>query len=289
MHDLKVYKTECGIVVSTADRLFQGLMVDFDVLMNKDQLHNALQRAIQSDHFVEITKEAFSHLKLLPPIGNQEIWAAGVTYKKSREARLDESGNDCYSHVYDADRPELFLKATPIRASGHLGNLNIRRDSTWNVPEPELTLFVNNAGVIAGYCCGNDMSSRDIEGENPLYLPQAKVYDLCAGLGPCVLVPFSPLEPTTQISLNIHRDSSCVFEETTSLAAMKRTLPELAHYLCMETTFPVGVFLMTGTCIVPPNEFTLREGDKVDVTIDRVGTLTNYVTSKKKGGLKCRL
>jgi 2-dehydro-3-deoxy-D-arabinonate dehydratase len=217
----------------------------------------------------------------LPPVGAQEIWAAGVTYFRSRDARIEESkaagGGDFYARVYEADRPELFFKATAHRAAGHLQPVRIRRDSKWNVPEPELALFVSNAGTIEGYTIGNDMSSRDIEGENPLYLPQAKVYDACCGLGPALLVAEAPLPATTAIRLSIIRGSARVFEGSTSLAQLKRTPEELVSWLFREASFPQGCVLLTGTGIVPPNDFGLEPGDVVTIAIDGIGELTNAV------------
>jgi 2-dehydro-3-deoxy-D-arabinonate dehydratase len=209
------------------------------------------------------------------------VWAAGVTYLRSRDARMDESkesgGSDFYQKVYTADRPELFFKATARRVSGPGENVYIRRDSTWNVPEPELTLFINSAGSIQGYTVGNDMSSRSIEGENPLYLPQAKTYERSAALGPCIYVPAVPIDMGTTISLLIRRENNDVFASKVSLKQMKRELAELAGWLFKELKFPDGCFLMTGTGIIPPDDFTLKEDDVVSISIDNIGTLTNTV------------
>lgn len=218
---------------------------------------------------------------LLPPIANQEVWAAGVTYFRSREARMEEAqqagGGSFYDRVYSAARPELFFKATPHRVSGSGQPVRIRSDGTWNVPEPELTLAINSRGKIFGYTIGNDMSSRDIEGENPLYLPQAKVYDKCAGLGPCILVSDSPLPKETEIALEIRRAGAPAFNGAITIASIKRPFEELAAFLFRDNSFPNGCFLMTGTGIVPPNEFSLKSGDEIRITIAPIGALVNVV------------
>ncbi len=219
--------------------------------------------------------------KPLAPIEKQEVWAAGVTYFRSRSARMAEAetagGGDFYDRVYQADRPELFMKATAHRVVGPGDAVRIRRDSQWNVPEPELTLLVSPGGKITGYTIGNDMSSRDIEGENPLYLPQAKTYDKCCALGPAILVTRDPLPPTTNISLLILRAGETVFTGGTTLAAMKRTLPELVGFLCREASFPDGCFLLTGTGVIPPDAFTLMPEDEIEMSIDGIGRLRNRV------------
>ncbi|MEW4531136.1 fumarylacetoacetate hydrolase family protein [Maioricimonas sp. JC845] len=219
-------------------------------------------------------------VQLLAPIDEQDVWAAGVTYKRSQVARMEESehGASHYDRVYSADRPELFFKATPGRVSGPGEPVRVRADSQWSVPEPEFTLVLNPAGRIVGYTIGNDMSARDIEGENPLYLPQAKVYRQCAGLGPAVLLATEPLDlAATTIRLTIDRDGSTVFEGNTSLEQLNRTLEELAGWLFREDTFPKGAFLMTGTGIVPDDEFTLKAGDVIAIEVAGIGTLTNPV------------
>jgi len=217
----------------------------------------------------------------LPPIESQEVWAAGVTYYRSRTARMNESkiagGGDFYDRVYAAERPELFFKATPHRVSGHGQPVRIRRDSHWNVPEPELALAINAQGKIVGYTIGNDMSSRDIEGQNPLYLPQAKVYAQCCGLGPGILISSEPLPPSTEIKLEILRNGNVAFSGLTALAQLKRAPETLVEYLFLDNEFPAGCFLLTGTGIVPPDSFTLQARDEIRIAIDPIGMLSNKV------------
>lgn len=215
----------------------------------------------------------------LAPIASQEVWAAGVTYEVSRGARMEESAAggtaDVYARVYDAERPELFFKATPHRVVGPGQPVRIRADAAWNVPEPELTLAVSSGGSIFGVCVGNDMSSRDIEGENPLYLPQAKVYDGSAALGPAIV--FGPPPVAAVIEMVIERAGDEVFCGRTSTARIRRPFTELVEYLFRDNSFPSGCFLMTGAGVVPDGGFTLRDGDVVSITIDGVGTLSNPV------------
>jgi 2-dehydro-3-deoxy-D-arabinonate dehydratase len=219
-------------------------------------------------------------VEILAPIDQQEVWAAGVTYKRSQTARMEESeaAASCYDRVYQSPRPELFFKATPNRVSGPGQPLRIRVDSQWNVPEPELTLVVNSRKQLVGYTIGNDMSSRDIEGENPLYLPQAKVYNQCCGLGPWITLAddFPPREEVG-IQLTVRRDGQVVFSGATRLDQMARSLDDLIQWLGRDNDFPNGVFLLTGTGIVPENDFTLSAGDLVDISIDGIGTLSNRV------------
>jgi 2-dehydro-3-deoxy-D-arabinonate dehydratase len=217
---------------------------------------------------------------LQAPVQSQEVWAAGVTYYRSRNARMEESedagGGSFYDRVYSAVRPELFFKASPSRVVGPGGAVRIRSDSRWNVPEPELALVISAGGRIVGYTIGNDMSSRDIEGENPLYLPQAKVYRGCCALGPGLVVR-EPLPSDTKISIEIARAGTVVFSGETALDRMKRTLPELAAWLTREDSFPHGCYLLTGTGIVPPNDFTLAPADEIRIHIASLGTLVNSV------------
>lgn len=219
---------------------------------------------------------------LLAPIDKQEVWAAGVTYKRSQIARMEESetGASHYDRVYTAPRPEIFFKATPHRVAGPGKPVRIRKDTIWSVPEPELALVISPSPELrlVGFTVGNDMSARDIEGENPLYLPQAKLYNDCCGLGPCVLIPEAPLVPAEmKITLTISRGGSAVFEGKTDIGQMKRTFDDLISWLGRDNSFPHGAILLTGTGVVPPNEFTLAAGDIVSIDIAGIGTLTNPV------------
>lgn len=220
---------------------------------------------------------------LLAPIDDQEVWAAGVTYRRSQVARMEESESSasCYDRVYTSLRPELFFKATPHRVSGPGEPLRIRSDSSWSVPEPEITLALTSDMKLAGFTIGNDMSSRDIEGENPLYLPQAKVYDRCCGLGPCVtLASGMPPLQTVQIKLVVRRRGDVVFQGSTSVSEMARTFDELIQWLGRENSFPRGAFLLTGTGIVPDADFTLHSGDLVAISIDGIGVLINPIAQE---------
>ncbi|WP_194774620.1 fumarylacetoacetate hydrolase family protein [Pararhodonellum marinum] len=276
---MKIYNSPEGIIIGNSNKFYLLGKLDWDEFVNQPNLHQKIKEKIAS-----ISPKAWDESKAMIPIGTQEIWAAGVTYMRSREARMEESkesGADVfYSKVYEAERPELFFKSTPYRASGPGDPVYIRRDSQWNVPEPELTLFVNKDGDIVGYTVGNDMSSRDIEGENPLYLPQAKCYDRAAAIGPCLWVPEQPIDPDTLIEMAIRRNGAKVFEGQISINQMKRKHKELVGFLTREMSFPKGVYLMTGTCLVPGDDFTLAEGDEIDITIEPIGTLTNPVTFK---------
>jgi 2-dehydro-3-deoxy-D-arabinonate dehydratase len=217
----------------------------------------------------------------LPPIDRQEVWAAGVTYFRSRDARMEESkssgGGQFYDLVYHAERPEIFFKAAPWRVVGSGAPVRIRRDAHWNVPEPEFVLLISPTGRILGYTAGNDMSSRDIEGENPLYLPQAKVYDGACAIGPAILVTPEPLAKTTQIAIEIRRAGDVEFAGATTVAGMKRDFETLVSYLYRELSFPHGCLLFTGTGVIPPDSFTLRAGDEIGITIEGIGTLRNTV------------
>ncbi|QDV18341.1 Fumarylacetoacetate (FAA) hydrolase family protein [Gimesia panareensis] len=228
----------------------------------------------------ELPPVPFNQLEFLAPVDFQEVWAAGVTYKRSQVARMEESETAAshYDQVYTADRPELFFKATPNRVCGPNQPVRVRFDSQWSVPEPELTLVVSPDLKLVGYTVGNDMSARDIEGENPLYLPQAKFYKECCGLGPCVLLHDKPLDrEATKIILTIERDGAEVFRGDTSVAEMARGLEDLISWLGKENDFPNGVLLLTGTGIVPPDEFTLENRDIVSIEITGIGTLINPV------------
>jgi 2-dehydro-3-deoxy-D-arabinonate dehydratase len=218
-------------------------------------------------------------LHLLKPTDAQEVWAAGVTYERSRVAREEESaGSGIYDRVYSAERPELFLKATPSRTVGPYEPVVIRADSRWNVPEPELALLINPALELVGFTVGNDMSSRDIEGENPLYLPQAKVYGRCCALGPLVALRESVADPTNlPIQLRIVRAGATIFTGETSTRRIVRSYADLITYLGRDNLFPDGAVLLTGTGIVPPDDTTLEDGDQVTITIEGIGELHNPV------------
>lgn len=251
-----------------------------DALTTRDDLAALLHDAIANALPVTSDAEAF-HQSIIAPIADQEVWAAGVTYFRSRDARMEESksagGGSFYDRVYQAERPELFFKATPSRVVGHRGKVAIREDSKWSVPEPELVLLVSPAGTILGYTVGNDMSARDIEGENPLYLPQAKVYDRCCALGPGILISSDPLPPSTDIRMEIIRGAASAFSGATTLGSMKRDPADLVRYLYRNNVFPNGCFLLTGTGIVPPDTFTLQHGDEIRISIEGIGTLVNFV------------
>lgn len=280
---MRIFRTTQGIVIESDGQYFLSASNNWDNFINRDDLYTAVQNEIQSLR-PDGDLQSVLRTAMLAPIVNQEVWASGVTYLRSREARMEESkdsgGGDFYAKVYEADRPELFFKATAARTVGPGAEVLIRRDSKWNVPEPELTLFCSSSGKIVGYTIGNDMSSRDIEGENPLYLPQAKSYDASAALGPCILVLKEPISPETEVSIQIKRGNQVMFENSILLNRMKRQLPELASWLFRETSFPNGVFLMTGTGIVPPNEFTLAVGDEVSIRIEGIGELVNIVAMR---------
>ena len=277
---MRLYKTPDSIIIEAQNACFQLPNPDWDAYINRDDLYEQMKRDIATQKPVG-DLQWLSSQTILAPVENQEIWAAGVTYLRSKVARMEESkesgGDTFYDKVYEAERPELFFKGTAIRAVGDGGYVRIRKDSSWDVPEPELTLFVTSSGKIAAYTIGNDMSSRSIEGENPLYLPQAKVYNHCAGLGPCLYVPEKPISPDTKISLEIHRNNEVVFSGDTLISQMKRSHTELVEFLTRELSFPKGVFLMTGTCIVPDFPFTLQSGDEIFITSDSIGTLKNIV------------
>ncbi len=278
---MKIYKLTSGILIESGEKYYLLENYGWDDFINDDSLYQKIRSLLQQKEPIE-TGLTMLQNGLQAPIGSQEIWASGVTYFNSKLARQEESeaagGGDFYARVYVAERPELFFKSTPHRCVGSGEKVRIRKDSTWNVPEPELTLLLTSSGKIVGYTIGNDMSSRSIEGENPLYLPQAKTYDGCAALGPCIYVSESPFPTESEIHLLINRDGEAVFEGKTSLAQMKRSLEELVGWLFRELSFPHGCFLMTGTGIVPTKDFTLESGDEIRISIDKIGTLTNWVS-----------
>ena len=271
-----LYKTQSGWELDPGDNHRIAVPPqDSGRLTTREDLHDYL------GHLASEPRNGGGKTPLVAPIEDQEVWAAGVTYFRSRTARMEESeaagGTTFYDRVYSAERPELFFKSTPHRTVGPGQPVRIRQDSKWNVPEPELTLLVSPKGKIMGYTVGNDMSSRDIEGENPLYLPQAKVYDGSCALGPGILITSEPLAPSTGIHIDILRDGANVFTGGTTLAEMKRRPEDLVAYLFRENSLPNGCFLLTGTGIIPPNSFTLASGDEISITIDGIGTLRNPV------------
>jgi len=274
---MKLYKTKQGIVIEKENKFYlvnenwDSFINDDDLLQKTRQLTTTLAPGDKS-----LVKE------LLAPIGDrQELWACGVTYLRSKVARQEESkasgGDDFYARVYEAERPELFFKSTPHRVVGHGSKVNTRKDSTWDVPEPELTLAVTSSGKIIGYTIGNDMSSRSIEGENLLYLPQAKTYDGCAALGPCIYVTDQMIDCNTMIRLIIRRNNESAFDGNIAVSQIKRPLTELVSFVYRECSFPHGCLIMTGTGIVPQNNFTLVSGDEIEIRIDNIGALINTV------------
>lgn len=275
---MKIYKTTKGTVVEHNEKFYLLSNTDWDSFTNRSGLYEKVLHEIKKLAPSPALSSVLSQ-DLLSPIGSQEVWASGVTYIRTRQARMEDSrsGSFTYANVFNAPRPELFFKATAYRTVGPGDNVRIRKDSKWNVPEPELTLFICSEGTIEGYTIGNDVSSRDIEGENPLYLPQAKLYDASAAIGPCLYVPKEPIDPETMIQLEIINNDENIFFGEVSINRMKRKHTELVEYLFKETSFRNGVYLMTGTGIVPPDKFSLREGDEIRITIDGIGTLVNTV------------
>ena len=274
---MKLYKTATSLVVEHDSHFFQLSDISFDTLLLRDDLQGYLDSFIKGSAPVT----SFNPDAATAPIENQEVWAAGVTYYRSRSARIEESkdagGGDFYDRVYSAERPELFFKSMPHKVVGPHKQVRIRKDATWSVPEPELALLINPRGEIVGYTVGNDMSSRDIEGQNPLYLPQAKVYNQSCALGPCILLQKEALPSTTRIQLTILRSGETSFAAFTDLGELKRDLNTLVSYLFRDHDFPYGCFLLTGTGIVPPDDFTLQSGDEIRIGIDGIGTLVNTV------------
>jgi 2-dehydro-3-deoxy-D-arabinonate dehydratase len=279
---VKLYRTGDGNFLEHGGSSFRVPERSWDALIAHPDLHGYLVSvAVDPNRVAD-----FAGAQTLAPIGSQEVWAAGVTYYRSRDARMaeakDAGGGDFYDRVYSAERPELFFKATASRVAAPGEAVRIRSDAKWSVPEPELTLVINPRGKIIGYTIGNDMSSRDIEGENPLYLPQAKVYDRSCALGPCLLIASEPPPAATAIGLEIERAGKIEFAGATTLAQLRRKPAVLVDYLFRDNIFRAGAYLMTGTGIVPPDSFTLAAGDRVRITIDSIGTLENTVV---QGGL----
>lgn len=277
---MKLYRTTSAIVIEREGLYYPLKDESWDIFMNDDSLYKKMT-TIVSRLQPDENGEALIKDQLLAPVENQEIWASGVTYYRSKVGRQEESkdagGGDFYERVYEAERPELFFKATSHRVVGHLGKVRIRKDSSWDVPEPELTLVITSSGKIVGYTIGNDMSSRSIEGENPLYLPQAKTYDGAAAVGPCIYVTENSLPPKTEIYLDIIRDQEVVFSGNVAIDQIKRKFEDLIKFLYRECSFPYGSMLMTGTGIVPPSSFTLQTNDEIHIAIDPIGKLINTV------------
>ena len=272
-----LFRTKEGIVIEHDGGYFDAGESSVDVLINHPDLVNHLTSIVHGS----TARKDLDWSSIAAPIEHQEVWASGVTYYRSRSARIEESkdagGGDFYDRVYSAERPELFFKAVAHKVAGPNSTVRIRGDAKWSVPEPELTLLINARGEIVGYTVGNDMSSRDIEGANPLYLPQAKVYDRSCALGPGILVRETSLPSTTEIAMEILRDGQAEFSAAILLAEMKRDLQTLVEYLYRDQSFPFGCFLLTGTGIIPPDAFTLHSGDEIRISISGIGTLVNHV------------
>ncbi len=277
---MKLFNLPAGILIQyDADfRLLTG--ADWDQFINDDNLHDKLL-SLRARIPPLADADALLTGVVLPPMQGQELWASGVTYLRSKVERQLESkeagGGDFYQKVYEAQRPELFFKAGRERVVGHGGSVRIRRDSTWNVPEPELVLMASSNGKIIGYTIGNDMSSRSIEGENPLYLPQAKTYDGCAALGPCLFVTDQVFPIDAVIRITIDRAGQRIFAGSVEVNKIQRRFEDLVSFLFRECSFPRGVLLMTGTGIVPASDFTLQSGDSISISIDHIGNLHNTV------------
>lgn len=272
-----LYRTKNGLIVKVDEKSYRVPERSLDALIAYEDLHGFLLSILAQGKPCE--EDELSPLEA--PIEHQEVWASGVTYYRSRSARIEESkdagGGDFYDRVYSAERPELFFKAVAHKVAGPNSKVRIRSDAKWSVPEPELTLAVSPRGEIIGYTIGNDMSSRDIEGANPLYLPQAKVYDRSCALGPGILIQKEPMPASTQIAMEILRAGSAQFSAQISLSEMKRDPKTLVDYLYRDQSFPHGCFLLTGTGIVPPDSFTLQSGDEIRIVISGIGTLVNSV------------
>ena len=264
-----LYRTYSGNFIQTATAWHAVPETNWDALLEIVGLSAYLAQIAATTPVVD----APAPESILAPIVSQEVWAAGVTYFRSRTARMEESkdagGGSFYDRVYAAERPEIFFKATPQRVAHPGQAMHLRSDSKWMVPEPELTLCINSRGEIIGYTVGNDLSCRDIEGENPLYLPQAKCFKLCAALGPAILIQNEAPAPTTRIHLQIDRTGTAAFEGETTVSQLNSTPAELAGFLFRDNTFP------TGTGIVPGDEFTLQSGDIISIPIEGIGALVN--------------
>ena len=271
---MKLYRTSDGLAVETSDGDVLAVEIDINDIFTAEDPLALITRAAESARPSELTAA-------LAPIDRQEVWGAGVTYFRSRTARMAESehagGGSFYDRVYSAERPEIFFKCTPSRVADAGGFVRVRSDSSWTVPEPELALAITSAGRHFGYTIGNDMSARDIEGENPLYLPQAKTYAGSCSIGPCILLTDDPLPSATEIVLEVDRDGEAAYRGSTTLESMKRTVDELIDFLFRDNVFPDGCVLLTGTGIIPPDDFSLRAGDEIAITVEPIGTLVNRV------------
>ncbi len=276
---MRIFRITKGILVEH-NGAFYEILNSWDDFINNDNIFSDTVSLISKLTPLQNAKELLK-TDLLAPVGSQEIWAAGVTYMRSKSARIEESkeagGGDFYDRVYSADRPELFFKSAASRVAGPGQKVRIRKDSGWNVPEPELTLMISSSGKIIGYTIGNDMSSRDIEGQNPLYLPQAKTYDHSAAIGPSVFISDELLPSNTLIEMDIIRDGSRVFSGQVEISQIKRKFTYLVEFLFRETSFQTGCLLMTGTGIIPPNDFTLQKNDIIKIRIEQIGELVNVV------------
>lgn len=275
---MKLFKTKAGVVIEHEEQFFLAEGEHWDTFINDDNVFEKTKNLIAQ---LTAADKTLINEVLAPMGSNQELWACGVTYYRSMVGRQEESkaagGADFYSKVYEAERPECFFKSSFHRVVGTNDFVRIRKDSTWDVPEPELTLVVTSSAKIIGYTVGNDMSSRSIEGENPLYLPQAKTYDGCAAIGPCVYLTNEPLDPNTTIQLAIKRNNAVVFEGNIAISQMKRTPQELVSFIYRESSFPHGCLIMTGTGIVPGSDFTLQSNDEIKISIEGIGELVNTV------------
>jgi 2-dehydro-3-deoxy-D-arabinonate dehydratase len=277
---MKLFKTLEGNIVLAKNLAYVLPKTNWDNLLNNDHLFNDLKKFLINENRINLSEKRLNKI-LLPPVKSQEIWASGVTYFRSKTARMEESkdtgGSSFYDKVYDAQRPELFFKSTPDRVKGPFEKVRIRKDSQWSVPEPELTLVISSTKKIIGYTIGNDMSARDIEAENPLYLPQAKSYKGSTALGPCIYVLDQPISPKTNLSLKIFRKGKQIFIGHSEVSKIKRSFSELIQFLFREMDFPKGCFLMTGTGIVPPDDFSLKVNDRIEISIEGIGSLINEV------------
>ena len=277
---MKLFKTLEGNIVFDKNIAYVLPKTNWDNLLNNDHLFYDLKKFLINRNRINLSEEQLNKISLAP-IKSQEVWASGVTYFRSKTARMEESkdsgGSSFYDKVYEAERPEIFFKSTPDRVKGPFEKVRIRKDSQWSVPEPELTLVISSTKKIIGYTIGNDMSARDIEAENPLYLPQAKSYNGSTALGPCIYILDQPLSSKTSLSLKIFRKGKQIFIGISEVAKIKRSFSELIQFLFKEMDFPKGCFLMTGTGIIPPDDFTLKVNDRIEISIEGIGSLINEV------------